>query len=417
MGSVISLPFTVFGTCCGSLSASLCTSFIFKMCCTSFVTSSKLSSIFYYLIFAFFASCSLITEYKGGDIVLGTTKIYIKSYDSCYDKYNGGIVLCCADKCSGKISVYRFSFAMLLFFISLSVCTFKKTNLGSKIHNGYWPLKILYILLLVILTVALENHIFIVYRDISRYISFLFLCLQIVLLIDSAYKCNDKLLVLDENHDRKIKWKHVTVIISCILYTVCICVYISIYKNHTNVLRNTDNTKNIITTITLCANFLLTLISISRIAPHGTIITSSVVTVYTTYLCYSALLSYSQTSSHEKTSDLLVGTTITSLSLISLSWNMTESKDALLGNQTLLEDDSKKDNKNWSYFHIMMSVCAIYTSMLLTNWSYDTSTENNNVQSFWIKILSQWLCFVLYGWTLLAPYLLKNYRDFGVSFD
>lgn len=33
------------------------------------------------------------------------------------------------------------------------------------------------------------------------------------------------------------------------------------------------------------------------------------------------------------------------------------------------------------------------------------------------QVLSQWVCLVLYAWTLLAPYLLREYRDFGIEFD
>ena len=37
--------------------------------------------------------------------------------------------------------------------------------------------------------------------------------------------------------------------------------------------------------------------------------------------------------------------------------------------------------------------------------------------SFWVKILSQWVCLIMYGWTLLAPYCLRDVRDFGVEFE
>ena len=31
--------------------------------------------------------------------------------------------------------------------------------------------------------------------------------------------------------------------------------------------------------------------------------------------------------------------------------------------------------------------------------------------------VSQWLCFLIYAWTLLAPYLMRNHRDFGIDFS
>ena len=39
------------------------------------------------------------------------------------------------------------------------------------------------------------------------------------------------------------------------------------------------------------------------------------------------------------------------------------------------------------------------------------------LESFWVKVISLLVCFGLYGCTLLAPYLLREYRDFGIEFD
>ena len=62
--------------------------------------------------------------------------------------------------------------------------------------------------------------------------------------------------------------------------------------------------------------------------------------------------------------------------------------------------------------------------MLLSNWSVQpvtqaplTSNFNVSLESFWIKVIAQWVCLAVYAWTLLAPYLLRDVRDFGVEFD
>ena len=41
---------------------------------------------------------------------------------------------------------------------------------------------------------------------------------------------------------------------------------------------------------------LLTIVSCTRIAPHGTLLTSAVVTAYATFLCFSALASHPDAS-------------------------------------------------------------------------------------------------------------------------
>jgi len=78
----------------------------------------------------------------------------------------------------------------------------------------------------------------------------------------------------------------------------------------------------------------------------------------------------------------------------------------------------------------MMLASSLYMAMLLTEWT-SLPAERNGVpvasgemgdwavglSSFWVKLASQWVALVLYGWTLLAPYCLRETRDFGIEFD
>ena len=80
------------------------------------------------------------------------------------------------------------------------------------------------------------------------------------------------------------------------------------------------------------------------------------------------------------------------------------------------------------YYHLMMAIVSMYFAMLVTNWSIQPVTPAidhsgaepdymHSLSSFWVKISAQWVCLLMYGWTLLAPWLLKDIRDFGVEFD
>jgi len=76
---------------------------------------------------------------------------------------------------------------------------------------------------------------------------------------------------------------------------------------------------------------------------------------------------------------------------------------------------------SYSQFHIMFALAAMYIAMLLTQWGFvDThSGEGQAVSlrlqdssgSVWIKIVASWLCFVIYGWAMLAPPMMPD-RDF-----
>ena len=198
-------------------------------------------------------------------------------------------------------------------------------------------------------------------------------------------------------------------------------------------------------------------------APHGTILTSSIITCYASYLCYSAFRSKpadgSACNPFDKAvypwQDLFMGIVIYTISMATTAYSAsgmesatvvgktsdssgTVANDALTvtlddgsngnsdGTKKAADDDEDAPvgKEQWYSYHFMMVVSAFYMAMLLSDWSTQGLTEapdkslSISIESFWVKILSMWACLLLYGWTLLAPYLLRNYREFpGIDFD
>ena len=438
MGSVISLPITMAANCGCSLFGSCCATMTCKMLCTNFLMSPKHSSFTYCFIVAIFVIFSLTTEYHGGDVVLGgraknefledfykTEQILIESAhaDTCPEKYYNGVVICCEDTCSGVFSVYRFSFSLFCFSLTMLVLTFTKTVFSMKVHCGYWITKILVIIILVVSTLFIDNSNFIFYREFSRYMSIPFLFLQIVMLIDFAYNCNEMCVKLDEKLDKPVVYKIFILVISIVLYIICARTLVFLLVN----LDNTDILPKNLTYMTMIFILLTTGLSMSKIAPHGTFFTSAVVSSYTTYLCYSSVSYYYKISNNYNSGlDLVLGLLFTSVSMASMTWTMTESQEVLIGKNTLIEEDydnkvnERNEKKSWKYFHFMMTTCSLYMCMHLTNWSSDKTNNSillNDNSSFFVKVCSEISCFTLYIWTLTAPYFFRYNRDFGVVFS
>jgi hypothetical protein len=68
------------------------------------------------------------------------------------------------------------------------------------------------------------------------------------------------------------------------------------------------------------------------------------------------------------------------------------------------------------FFHLVFATASCYLAMLFTNWAVSTSKTafelDRGWASTWVKIVSSWVCALLYTWTVIAPALLKD-RDFG----
>jgi len=434
---------------------------------------------------AFFVMLALITRYDGGAIVIGghsnSTAGGITDYLMhqamkgglaynnqnfwCAPQHPDGWVICCADKCGGVYSVYRFSFALFCFFCGMALLTVGTTKFGATAHRCFWFVKVFALLTLLVTTLWVSNDFLEVYREMARYASLLFLLMQILLLIEFGYSWNEKWLEYDERNECEgtcCGWKTAIIVSAFGMYVGSIVLWVVMYLVFG---KEGCGAQLTLTSLTIIICVALTVISCTKIAPHGTLLTSAVVTLYSSYLCYSALASNPDKhcnplaeGSMESASDLTMGLLVAGISIAVTANSATGSKQALVGSSasggsseltTTLEDGTPKESssaendnekveygrESWWYYHVMMIACSLYMAMLLTDWS-NMPAETNGVPalaqlieedrhtrygvdlvSFWVKLSSQWICMLMYGWTLLAPYCLRDVRDFGVEFE
>ncbi|KAI0067341.1 TMS membrane protein/tumor differentially expressed protein [Artomyces pyxidatus] len=83
------------------------------------------------------------------------------------------------------------------------------------------------------------------------------------------------------------------------------------------------------------------------------------------------------------------------------------------------DDERSGTRYNYSWFHIIFVLGAMYVAMLLTDWNVITSTQSSadngddvyigrSETAMWMRIVSSWVCVLLYMWSLLAPVLMPD---------
>eukprot|EP00326_Haptolina_ericina_P006902 CAMPEP_0181202122 /NCGR_PEP_ID=MMETSP1096-20121128/18669_1 /TAXON_ID=156174 ORGANISM="Chrysochromulina ericina, Strain CCMP281" /NCGR_SAMPLE_ID=MMETSP1096 /ASSEMBLY_ACC=CAM_ASM_000453 /LENGTH=474 /DNA_ID=CAMNT_0023292605 /DNA_START=81 /DNA_END=1505 /DNA_ORIENTATION=+ len=470
-------------TCCGSLAGSCIATSLCKACSCWCVASTRTASTVYIAFVSIFVVMALLLRYDGGDIIIGGHsnstagtlmdkamhmalqeggQRYWNSNFWCKAKHDGGWIICCADKCGGVYAVYRFSFALVMFFGMMALLTVGTTKFGARMHRCFWFGKVFVLLALLTCTLFIDNDFLQGYRELARYLSFLFLLMQILLLIEFGYSWNEKWLDYDEKNECEgtcCGWKTAILVSAGGMYVASIVLWVVMYVFFG---KEGCGAQLTLITVTIIITVILTVISCTKLAPHGTLLTSAVITCYTSYLCYSALASNPDKhcnplamGSMESSFDQTIGLLVAGISIAVTANSATGSKQAIVGSAqgseltTTLEDGTTKESssegpddsarikfgaESWWYYHVMMIACSLYMSMLLTDWS-DMPAEKNGVPaiemlsearqtrygvdlgSFWVKIVSQWICLLMYGWTLLAPYCLREVRDFGVEFE
>jgi len=90
------------------------------------------------------------------------------------------------------------------------------------------------------------------------------------------------------------------------------------------------------------------------------------------------------------------------------------------------DDERTGTRYNYSWFHFIFAIAAMYVAMLLTDWNVVShhpisgqSNPNTDVYigrsevAMWMRVVSGWVCMVLYMWSLLAPVFMPDrFGDF-----
>lgn len=89
-------------------------------------------------------------------------------------------------------------------------------------------------------------------------------------------------------------------------------------------------------------------------------------------------------------------------------------RDGKPGGQEVIDNEQNGVAYDYSMFHFLMMLATLYVMVMLTNWlrpENDLKTLTGSIASFWVRIITSWLCLILYSWTLIAPILFPD-REF-----
>lgn len=359
----------------------------------------------------------------------------------------------------GYLAVYRILFAMTMFFIMMAVMMVgvKSSRDGrAVIQNGFWGPKYL------VLIAAIVGAFFIpesggfssswmVFGMIG---GFLFILVQLILIVDFAHSWAESW--VERLEETESKWYYCGLITVTLLnYAISFVAIVLLFHFYTTGscgLQKFFISSNMILCIILSVLSILPRIQESQ--PRSGLLQSSILTLYVTYLTWSALgnasgneckpdfLQNNPNKPHTATDtqafvSLLLWFGCVIYSSLRTSTNSQVSKlsmsDQILAKdtgdagqdiesgvdgrprQTAYDNEEEEVAYSWSFFHIMFAMASLYVMMTLTSWNKPTASvaENfDNASSMWIKIISSWLCSGLYIWTLVAPILMPD-RDFS----
>jgi len=279
--------------------------------------------------------------------------------------------------------------------------------------------------------------------------SFFFILIQLLYLIDLAHSWTESWVGNYEKTESRF-WAFALISVSIVFYILSIVATALMYTYYTQ--QNTGcwiNAMFITLNVIFC--FFITCCSvhpkIQEKNPRSGLLQSAIITLYSTYLVYSSVVSEPKEmncttlnidpNSPSAIIMLILGVLFTFIAIIysALSTGTTNTNETT-GLIKEEKDDIEKDKKDdkdledppiegdttpvsysYFFFHICFALAVMYLCMVITNWNLvneggELFNVAKSIAPAWIKITSSWVTLLLYLWTLIAPFILKN-RQFS----
>ncbi|KAI8824132.1 serine incorporator/TMS membrane protein, partial [Fimicolochytrium jonesii] len=366
----------------------------------------------------------------------------------------GALTQECDGACFEFLAVYRVSLSMVIYHGALCLLTIgvsSSRDVRGVIHNGYWcrgwPIKFLIWLAILVAMFFIPAEKLAKYWIAAIVFSALFILLQSYILVDFGWSWSETWVSKWESTGNNF-YKFLLIFFSAAKYSAVIAVTVLLYIFFTTKPGCGLNIFYITLNLFLC--ILITALSISprvqRANPRAGLFQAAVLSVYCTYVMASAVgsepndqnFSCSPKDPNDTEEDALrkatvyVGIAITFLALgySALSagsvvlWSRLNAESPSISGSGDPDDESDGITYSYAFFHFVFVLANMYMASVMTNWSKlsqnttstgtsDDFSVNTGFVSVWVKVATGWACFLLYGWTLVAPLIFPD-RDFGV---
>ncbi|BBN12688.1 serine incorporator 1 [Marchantia polymorpha subsp. ruderalis] len=321
--------------------------------------------------------------------------------------------------CLGSEGVLRVSLGCFLFFFIMYLTTVRTSRTDDPRdawHSGWWPVKSLLWVFLMVIPFFIPSSFIQIYGEIARFGAGLFLIIQLISILNFVYWWNESW--LSDKNIRRCRVPIVSVSAFSIVTSIAVMVLMYIWFAP----RPSCSLNIFFITWTLILIIIMTIISLKPEVNAG-LLTSGLMGLYLVFLCWSAIMSepISETCNtrHRQTGKgdwLTIVSFLIAFGAIVMSTFSTGIDSKAFSFKTVEEESEDKVPYGYGFFHFVFAMGAMYFAMLFVGWNLHQTTQEWSIDvgwaSTWVKIVNEWLAAALYIWTMVGPFILKD-RDFS----
>lgn len=378
----------------------------------------------------------------------------------------------------GYLAVYRVSFTVVVFHVVLMIlmiCVKNSNDCRAGIQHGFWFMKS--VVLVGLCAAAFyfpgDEHFSIVWMYIGMVGGFLFIIIQMLLIVDFAHSWHRRWTSRagDEGLRGRAWWcalNFCATIFLILALAACVALYI-FYTRHESCIEN-----KLFIIINGCFCIIMCLVSIlpciRKINDNAGFLQATIISLYVMYLTWSALLSVPakiDTDNSDRTMTVngtayvlcgpqpinedwqkasgYVGAVLMLILGIYTCVRTSQSSERLgiatsagdadlcccccpgsakyrtetRGDQGVIDDEAVQVAYNYSFFHFVFAIASLYVMMQLTMWyspnepMLNLKTYGLNWPSVWVKMTSSWICIIVFFISLCFPQCLPGGKRDG----
>ncbi|XP_075247582.1 serine incorporator 3-like [Convolutriloba macropyga] len=426
----------VLGTCCAAQIACCIGSSICSCCCSCLpaIKASTSTRLMYLSMLTLIALLSLVLLSTPVEKWLEDIKMY---YDFCEEQQVKEGSVC--KRVLGFSAVYHVCLAGFLYFMFMAVlmlCAKSSADPRVKFDRGFWLWKFLLLIgcIVGVFFIPTTDAFYMTLYVMGLIGGFVFICVQILMLIDFAHAWNESWVGRMEDTDNKC-WMGMLISFMVAMYTAALLgvIFLFFYFSGSSCI---DNTIVLVVLIILCIiiSALSILPKVQEENPRSGLLQASVTSLFAVGLTYMALSSdprddCNPTGSTAEWVGITIALLLTDFTVLIASGTSSKEDSSSSyaaddggeegGKQAVIDDEEDEVSYNHSLFHLAMAAACLYIMMTLTQWfspnEVDSSLEDDDFTdssiSKWVKISSSWVCFATYIWVLFAPMILTD-REF-----
>ena len=376
------------------------------------------------------------------------------------------------DNLVGYGAVYRICFSLALFYAAFALLMLNTTStkdIRIKLHNGFWFLKLVLLVLILVGAFHIPRHF-----ELSRlwmYVGltggFIFIMIQILLVIDFAHSWSFSWAERMESGNSTF-WGFVLVSSTVLVYSITITMAVFYYLYFTDI-QDLSKCRGNMFLISfnvlhcLLASIISILPRVQDTSPGSGLLQSSIVSLYTMYLTWCTLSSEPDAScnpmgdvilEYDKVSGVngqAIFDCVLMFALLIFACNVRSSTSKLekIGftlskyptredhalnyldrndaekyiGEKYVEEESMEVEYNYSFFHFVLFLASLQLMMVITNWHSPDELADmrklvKNWATVWIQMSSSFLCVLFYIWATVTPLLVRTWGScLGLDYE